>query len=204
MKDSGNHRSDRIPAPKQARAFKTRAELLQAARTVFAKSGFEHARLEDIARLAGKTRGAIYANFKDKEDIFFAIFEESLEEDSNLLRDTLKHCTSMMERLKAFSKHLAECVNDREAALLHIEFKTYAVRHPKRKRLAALHSRMIEQYVAREVADFIPQLQNTTTRKVISGLLDGFALNYQFDTNPISLVMLTEIIFVLLQQIVSS
>src|SRR5258708_39728029 len=54
----------------------TRRKLLDAAKRIFAQQGFEAARLEDIAAGAGYNRGAFYANFKSKEDIFFAIFEE--------------------------------------------------------------------------------------------------------------------------------
>ena len=58
----------------------TRRKLLDAAKRIFAQDGFEAARLEDIAAGAGYTRGAFYANFKSKEDIFFALFEEWVRE----------------------------------------------------------------------------------------------------------------------------
>src|ERR1700735_713335 len=69
----------RIPAPasrQHARTEATRRRLLAAAEKIFARVGFEAARLEDIASLAGYTRGAFYANFDDKEDIFFALLEQ--------------------------------------------------------------------------------------------------------------------------------
>ncbi len=59
----------------------TRKELLRSARAIFARDGFEHARIEDIAIKASKTRGAFYDNFKDKEDVFCAIFEENIDRD---------------------------------------------------------------------------------------------------------------------------
>ena len=62
---------DKGRAPKQPAR-----KLLAAAEKTFARDGFEAARLEDIASLAGYTRGAFYANFKSKEDIFFALLEE--------------------------------------------------------------------------------------------------------------------------------
>src|ERR1700733_5629630 len=68
-------------AKKQERAILTRKQLTDAARQIFASSGFEPSSVEEIAAAAGKTRGAFYANFKDKEDVFFAIFEEDLSRD---------------------------------------------------------------------------------------------------------------------------
>ena len=82
MKDSvvtaNSRASQQTVRTKQERSLNTRAELLEAARKVFARDGFERARLEDIAEEAGKTRGAFYAHFEDKEDVFFAIFEQDV------------------------------------------------------------------------------------------------------------------------------
>jgi len=66
---------------KQERSLVTRQELIDAARRIFARDGFEVARLQDIAAAAGKTRGAFYAHFQDKEDVFFAIFEQDIARD---------------------------------------------------------------------------------------------------------------------------
>ena len=59
-----------------ARTEATRRKLLEAAEQIFARDGYEAARLEDIAAPAGYTRGAFYANFESKEDIFFALLEQ--------------------------------------------------------------------------------------------------------------------------------
>src|ERR1700740_2282064 len=68
-------------ASRQAeRTEATRRKLLAAAETIFARDGFEAARLEDIAAEAGYTRGAFYANFKSKEDIFFALLDSWIAE----------------------------------------------------------------------------------------------------------------------------
>ena len=69
------------PFQRQRRGIITRSELIRSARHIFARDGFEHARIEDIAMRARKTRGAFYDNFKDKEDVFLAIFEEDVFRD---------------------------------------------------------------------------------------------------------------------------
>ena len=66
---SGTLSAREVPSRQQARTEATRRKLLLAAEKVFARDGFEAARLEDIAGLAGYTRGAFYANFQSKEDI---------------------------------------------------------------------------------------------------------------------------------------
>ncbi len=49
----------------------TRDRLLGAAVDVFVDQGYEQARVQDIARRAGLTTGAIYANFRDKAELLF-------------------------------------------------------------------------------------------------------------------------------------
>jgi TetR/AcrR family acrAB operon transcriptional repressor len=51
----------------------TRSRILDAAERVFSEHGVSRTSLEDIARAAGVTRGAIYWHFKDKSDLFAAM-----------------------------------------------------------------------------------------------------------------------------------
>src|SRR5258708_12782333 len=64
-----------VPSRQAERTEATRRKLLAAAERIFARDGFEAARLEDIAAGAGYTRGAFYANFGGKEQIFFPLLE---------------------------------------------------------------------------------------------------------------------------------
>jgi len=52
---------------------RTRAKLLEAARELIREKGYECASLEEIAERAGMTTGAIYGNFKSREDLFIAL-----------------------------------------------------------------------------------------------------------------------------------
>src|ERR1035438_6893109 len=63
---------------RQGRSELTRARLIQSAKKIFARDSFEAAKLEEIAADAGYTRGAFYANFKSKEDLFFVLLEREV------------------------------------------------------------------------------------------------------------------------------
>jgi TetR/AcrR family acrAB operon transcriptional repressor len=54
----------------------TRRQILDAARGVFARQGVTRTTLEQIARAAGVTRGAIYWHFADKTELFYAMREQ--------------------------------------------------------------------------------------------------------------------------------
>ena len=58
---------------RERRLEHTRSVLLDAAEEVFAEKGFTPATLDDIARTAGYTKGAIYKHFATKEDLFLAV-----------------------------------------------------------------------------------------------------------------------------------
>lgn len=54
-------------------ADQTRADILEAAEILFLQQGVAHTSLEQIARQAGVTRGAVYWHFKNKADLFHAM-----------------------------------------------------------------------------------------------------------------------------------
>jgi AcrR family transcriptional regulator len=54
------------------------AEILDAALKVFAQKGFAAARMDDIARQAGVTKGTIYLYFENKEAVFKALVREAV------------------------------------------------------------------------------------------------------------------------------
>jgi len=63
----------------------TQRALLDTARRLFTRDGFQATRTEEIAEEAGLTRGALYHHFRDKEDLFRAVHAEVLDEVAPLL-----------------------------------------------------------------------------------------------------------------------
>jgi AcrR family transcriptional regulator len=65
---------------REERKALTRADLLAAARRVFVERGFHASTLDEIAEAAGYTKGAIYSNFRGKDDLFLALLAGHYEE----------------------------------------------------------------------------------------------------------------------------
>ena len=66
---------------------KTRLMLVDVARQLFAKKGFENTTMNDIAKASGKGRRTLYTYFKSKEDVFYAVIESELERLSDKLEE---------------------------------------------------------------------------------------------------------------------
>ena len=188
-------------ARRQERSQTTRRELVQAARDIFARDGFEVARLEEIAAAAGKTRGAFYAHFEDKEDVFFAIFEEDLTEDEQRIQHAMRSEQSLGERIEVLTDLLLALVMNRRRMLLSIEFKLYAIRRPpKQQRLATIHAAMKLRCAETHIAELLPELgfADLTRRREhasrFSSLIDGLALNLLFDPQAMSGPLLRSLI----------
>ncbi len=80
----------------------TRSLLLQAAETIFVRDGYEGAELGEIAALAGRTKGAIYAQFKSKENIFLALIEERSNVNRAKIEKNLADSPTVDENIAAF------------------------------------------------------------------------------------------------------
>ncbi len=71
---------------RQVAKVRTRQKVLDAARGLFAERGYEPATIRDIAKGAGMSTGAVFANFQDKAELFEAV----LTEDMTGLAETIK------------------------------------------------------------------------------------------------------------------
>jgi len=139
----GLARGARIRSRQAERTEATRRKLLAAAERIFARDGFEAARLEDIAAGAGYTRGAFYANFGGKEEIFFALLEQWVRQRIDSITAVLRKQKTPHQKLAALRKHYAEIAKDRRLVLISVEFKLFALRHPEaHARLRDRHRRI--------------------------------------------------------------
>jgi AcrR family transcriptional regulator len=65
--------SSRRGQPKGDKRQRTRTALLEAARALIREKGYERTTLEEVAQRAGMTTGAIYGNFKNRDELFIAL-----------------------------------------------------------------------------------------------------------------------------------
>jgi len=149
-------RQDTPPRPtREEKKARTRAQLIDAAATVFARRGLVAASLDEVAEEAGLTKGAVYSNFENKEDLFQAVIDERLNEPMRHGAegiDSSKGTTE--EHAMAGARVFVDVVQqEREVFLLALEFNIHVARHPE---LAPAYTARSREQLA-QVADLIRQ-----------------------------------------------
>jgi AcrR family transcriptional regulator len=116
---------------------RTRTKLVDAALDVIREKGFYRTTLDDVARRAGMTRGAIYGNFADKEKLFLAVVETRWRPVV-----PIRHGTTLEDHMRIVGEAVIAAIPARRAqALGALSFQIYALTHEDmRSRIAALHA----------------------------------------------------------------
>lgn len=80
----------------------TRAELIEAARQLFASQGFDNTTMNEIAELSGKGRRTLYTYFKSKADVFMAVVDQETNRIIEHIEEILNLQISADEKLKRY------------------------------------------------------------------------------------------------------
>jgi AcrR family transcriptional regulator len=129
------------------RKEQTRTDLIEAARGVFRRRGFHAASLDEIAEEAGYTKGAVYSNFADKDDLFIAVFEAHLQDRARAVVDVVLDEERIEDSYHAVARFIVQADRrEPEWAPLLLEFWAHASR--KRTLRAAVAERQ-ERFLER-------------------------------------------------------
>jgi AcrR family transcriptional regulator len=112
--------------PKGDKRQRTRAALLQAARELIRERGYERTTLQAVAERAGMTSGAIYGNFKNRDDLFMALAGAFWAP----IKPVIRPGTSFAEKMRALAEATIAVIPEREtAAFGRLSGMAYALTH---------------------------------------------------------------------------
>jgi AcrR family transcriptional regulator len=107
----------------------TRECLMHSAAKVFARRGLEHASIDEVAEDAGFTKGAFYANFKNKEELFLAMLDERFAKRIEDIEQVVASEGSAAQKARRGGDQFASMLAaDPEWERLFFEFSAYAAR----------------------------------------------------------------------------
>jgi AcrR family transcriptional regulator len=175
----------------ERRRQQTRDVLIAAATEVFARRGFEGAALEEIAETAGFTRGAIYKNFDDKEDLFFAVTDRLNEQVIEAFRTIAPESASPdawdIARLAELWRTSVDGEFEDLFFAIGKEYELYVLRNPDARPRALAHRRRQRELVASFIDEVAEQsgmtlrLPSATLAAIILAAADGLTYTARID-----------------------
>src|SRR5438874_11747222 len=140
---------------RQEQQARTRSRLMNAASKVFSCKGMQQASIDEVAQEAGYTKGAFYANFKSKEELFLAMLDERFGARIEEVERAFASEEPPPEQARHAAADFARATrSDPDNERLFLEFASYALQDPSFReelitRFATLRSRMAEIYARR-------------------------------------------------------
>jgi len=170
------------------RSVETRAALLRSASRLICELGMHGASIDRIAADAGYTKGAFYAHFTSKEDLFLTMLDEHFATELVRLDAVLAGTGDPAAETRAAAEDFLEHIDaDPEWRRLYQEFATHAARHDAFRaefaaRQRALRERMAEVF-GRWASDLgvTPPVPPAEIAAMTFFMADGFLLDQIID-----------------------
>lgn len=185
-------RTGRAAARTEAAPVDKRDAILRAATQAFARHGFFHAQVADIAREAGVAAGTVYLYFRGKDDLLASVFERAMREAIDEGRAAVDASATPAERLRRIARlHLERIGRDRDLAVV---FQVELRQSTKfMERFSSTHLRQYLGIIRQVIADgqaagqFRRDLNPTIAAKILFGALDEMATNWMLSRRRYSL-----------------
>jgi AcrR family transcriptional regulator len=158
---------------------RTRAQLIDAAREIIRTKGFHAVSMQEVADQAGMSRGAIYGNFRNREELLFAVVATLWPPVSPRLRPG----AGLRELLDSIGQAVAQAAREREPmAVGAASFQLYALSHPSMRKVIAAENAKIYAQIAERLTALIPEDQlpmpAPTFVRVTHALSDGLMFGH--------------------------
>ncbi|POX43193.1 TetR/AcrR family transcriptional regulator [Streptomyces sp. Ru73] len=136
----------------------TRAALTDSALALFTERGFHATSISDIVERAGLTRGAFYSNYRDKEELFLALYDAHTDRLLSELRDAATSPDPGAHPIVRLQERITgRTPQERQWFMVSMEFTLHAARHPEIAEALAGHENRLIEGLAEVVATALAQ-----------------------------------------------
>ena len=173
------------------RREEVRRRLLDAALPVFVEHGYAGARLSDIARAAGFTKGAVYSNFGSKQELFAVLLaERAATVTESALREAAQEDDLDAVAARVGALLAAQVVADPKWHGLVVEFTLQAARDAEVgavyvERRRAQRAALAEVLRERAAALGLSRVDVDSAALVLLAVLNGLALEHAVDPGAV-------------------
>ncbi len=91
---------------KESKKSLKKKKLIESAAVLFSQKSYHEVMVEDVAKLADVAKGTVYNYFDSKEDLYFSIMTQRMENLTVSLEEKIKQETSSIDSLHSFILHL--------------------------------------------------------------------------------------------------
>jgi AcrR family transcriptional regulator len=128
---------------------KTRSALLKSAAKLICTKGIADASVEDVASDAGYTKGAFYANFKSKEEMFLVMLDEKYAAELEGLESALSRTGDPAGEVREAAVEFVRFAwSDPQWPKLYFEFTAYAARNDDFRQELLTRDRRVREQMA--------------------------------------------------------
>ncbi|MGD2271506.1 MAG: TetR/AcrR family transcriptional regulator [Desulfobacterales bacterium] len=147
--------------------------MLEAAVKVFARQGFFHSTVSQVAKQAGVADGTIYLYFKNKDDILVQFFSYKTKQVFERFRREVDRADNAIDKLKNLIRlHLEEFQRNRDMAIV------YQVETHQNSRLAEAQIKEMSKLYFDIISEIVEQgqAQGTIRKELYIGLVKRFII----------------------------
>jgi AcrR family transcriptional regulator len=163
----------------------TRSSLLRAASKLFCRNGLEGASVEQVAQAAGYTKGAFYANFKSKEELFLVMLDERFSRELERIDRALASSEEPHAGARAAAADFIHFAGAEDWPRLYFQFVAHAARDDDFRQELATRQQAMREKLAETFArwkqglggDENPPLPLEDVTAMIYCMADGFLVD---------------------------
>jgi AcrR family transcriptional regulator len=171
----------------------TRARLLDAAEKVFVDRGFHAASVDEVAEEAGYSKGAVYSNFENKDELFLAVLERRVDSRALAIESEVPTDQPITDQAaQAGTAFFEVFLQQSQWSLLLMEFATYAARHPNLRERFAVRNRRMRVAMAGLIDRHLSELglrapiSNEDLATILFAMGDGFIMTKLTEPDAVS------------------
>jgi len=166
--------------------------ILRAAAGVFAEQGYQSATMDAIADSAGIGKGTVYEYFRNKQELFFAVFDDYIASMESLARQAMEipSTTAAAQIRQAIHSVLAISAEQRDLFPLVFEFWSASASPERQDRIATMFRDTYAKFrglisgqihKGQQQGEFDRTADPSRVAAVLVGALDGLFLQAWFD-----------------------
>ncbi len=165
--------------------------IVESAATQFAKAGYAATAMDDVAAAAGVSKGSLYDYFKDKEDLFYAVFEWCEQRTMLTAMAQLKPERTAKDQILSFAEAVVSALMEQvDLYPVTLEVWAAAAKSGTRLRFAQAMQSLYVQYrgqveallhAAQDGGEIRKDVDTKAIAALLVGAVDGLMLQYWLD-----------------------